>query len=157
MASDTDHSTTTLTSSAKATEQFAAEFSVHLNAGDVIGLIGDLGAGKTCFVRGLARGLGLTGDVPVTSPTFTVMNIYQTRVPLYHFDLYRLTDIDDLEAVGYRDFVGGDGIAVMEWADRIPESMPQTHIRVHLDYGDGNTQRVIRVMWCGDQPSQSDK
>ncbi|MFT7621917.1 MAG: tRNA threonylcarbamoyladenosine biosynthesis protein TsaE, partial [Myxococcota bacterium] len=94
--------------SARTTARIAERLAAQLGAGDVVALIGDLGAGKTCFVRGLARGLGIPPDVPVTSPTFTVVNAYTSgRLPLYHFDLYRLQDVDELEGIGYRDFVGG--------------------------------------------------
>ena len=116
-----------------------------MQPGDVIALIGDLGAGKTCFARGLARGLSVPTDVPVTSPTFTMMNHYEGRLPLYHFDLYRVTDLDELEAIGYRDFVGGDGVAVMEWADRVPDALPAAHIRIEIHLGEKANERRITV------------
>jgi tRNA threonylcarbamoyladenosine biosynthesis protein TsaE len=131
--------------SARATERFAARFAASIQPGDVIALIGDLGAGKTCFARGLARGLSVPTDVPVTSPTFTMMNQYEGRLPIYHFDLYRVADLDELEAIGYREFVGGDGVAVMEWADRVPDALPVAHIRIELHLGEKVNERRITV------------
>jgi tRNA threonylcarbamoyladenosine biosynthesis protein TsaE len=131
--------------SARATERFATRLAATVQPGDVIALIGELGAGKTCFTRGLARGLSVPTDVPVTSPTFTMMNHYEGRLPLYHFDLYRVTDLDELEAIGYREFVGGDGVAVMEWADRVPNALPVAHIRIEIHLGKKANERRITV------------
>ena len=134
------------TDSPEATESLACSFADSLSLGFVVALIGELGAGKTCFVRGLARGLDIPESVPVTSPTFAVMNSYlMGRVPLHHFDLYRLSDYDELEAVGFRDFVGGDGIAVVEWADRIQDAMPNEHWQVVITDGLEDNQRVITI------------
>ena len=134
------------TDSPEATESLARSFAESLSPGSAVALIGELGAGKTCFVRGLARGLGIPESVPVTSPTFAVMNSYRMgRVPLHHFDLYRLSDYDELEAVGFRDFVGGDGIAVVEWADRIQDAMPGEHWQVVITDGLEDNQRVITI------------
>ena len=139
-------STPWLSRSARATERFAARLSARLRPGDVVALVGGLGAGKTCFCRGLARGLGVPPTVPITSPTFTVMNAYAGgRLPVYHFDLYRLSDLDELEAVGYRDFVGGDGVALLEWADRVPDGLPERYIEVRLEDGARPTERLICV------------
>jgi tRNA threonylcarbamoyladenosine biosynthesis protein TsaE len=85
----------------------------------VILLIGDLGAGKTCLVQGLARGLGVAESEPVTSPTFTLLNIYAGRRALHHFDLYRLSQEEDLLDLGFDDYLQTDGVTVVEWADRI--------------------------------------
>ncbi len=122
-----------LSRSPRATERYAAKLARSLEPGTVLALVGELGAGKTCFVRGLARGLGVPSDVPVTSPTFAVMNTYhEGRLPLFHFDLYRLEELDELEAIGYRDFLGANGICVLEWADRIPEALPAETVWIHL-------------------------
>ena len=132
-----------LTRSVRATHRFAARLAAHLKAGDAVSLTGPLGAGKTCFVRGLARALGIPKEVPITSPTFTVMNSYeQGRLPLHHFDLYRLEDLDELEATGYRDFVGGDGVVVVEWADRIPDALPRTAYQVVFEDLGPNARRI---------------
>lgn len=84
----------------------------------LICLAGELGTGKTCLIQGLARGLGVPRDEPVTSPSYTLMNQYAGRLPLYHFDLYRLNQPEDLEDLGFNEFLDGDGVTVVEWADR---------------------------------------
>jgi tRNA threonylcarbamoyladenosine biosynthesis protein TsaE len=88
----------------------------------LIRLAGDLGAGKTCFAQGVARGLDIPEDEPVTSPSYTLMNQYSGRLPLYHFDLYRLTGADDLEDLGFSDYLDADGVTVVEWGDRFEEN-----------------------------------
>ena len=138
--------------SARATEQFAARLAPRLKPGDVLGLVGDLGAGKTCFVRGLARGLGVPADIPVTSPTFTMMNEYMGQLAIYHFDWYRVSDVEELEAMGYRDFVGGDGIAVIEWADRVPSALPAQYIRIDIGLEPDPNRRLIELQCMSPNP-----
>jgi tRNA threonylcarbamoyladenosine biosynthesis protein TsaE len=130
--------------SPRATAALAARLARELVPGDAIGLIGDLGAGKTAFVRGLARALGVPPEVAVTSPTFTVVNTLRGgRLVLYHFDLYRLSDLDELEAIGYRDFLGAGGVAVFEWADKIDGVLPaDAYCVVIEDPGVGNERRI---------------
>jgi tRNA threonylcarbamoyladenosine biosynthesis protein TsaE len=109
----------------------------------VLLLTGDLGAGKTCFVQGLARGLEVPEDEPVTSPSYTLLNIHEGRLPLYHFDLYRLSRGDDLLDLGFDEYLQGGGVTVIEWADRIP-AMGVTGLRLHLrDGGDGCRQLLF--------------
>jgi tRNA threonylcarbamoyladenosine biosynthesis protein TsaE len=86
----------------------------------VVLLSGDLGAGKTCLTQGIARGLGVAEDEPIVSPSYTLMNLYQGRMELYHFDLYRLSDPDELEELGLEEYLPGAGVAVVEWANRFP-------------------------------------
>ena len=95
------------------TLRFASALAEMLGAGDTVLLNGDLGAGKSVMARGIARALGVTGAMP--SPTFTLLIPYQGRIPVYHFDLYRLADPDEFYAAGLDEFVGGDGVAVVEW------------------------------------------
>jgi tRNA threonylcarbamoyladenosine biosynthesis protein TsaE len=92
-------------------------------AGQVVLLNGDLGAGKTCFAQGIARGLGVSSASPVTSPSYTLMNVHYGRLPLYHFDLYRLSQVDDLADLGYDEFAEGDGLTLVEWADRMTSAL----------------------------------
>lgn len=102
-----------------------------LEPGDFVGLIGDLGAGKTHFVRGVAEGAGVSRS-EVASPTFAIVYPYRGRVPLYHADLYRLSDADELYATGFHDLVGSDGAVLVEWLDRVPEAAPREHLRLTL-------------------------
>jgi tRNA threonylcarbamoyladenosine biosynthesis protein TsaE len=100
-------------------------FAARLNAGDVLGLSGDLGAGKTHFVKGLAAGLGV--DTPVTSPTFTLLHEYRGgALPLFHFDFYRLETEEEVLAIGLDDYLSGGGIVVIEWAEKFARLLPQS-------------------------------
>lgn len=100
--------------------------------GMVFTLSGDLGAGKTVFTQGLAGGLGVTG--PVNSPTFTILQIYEGgRLPFYHFDVYRIADLDEMDEVGYEDYFYGEGVCLIEWADLIGEILPKNRIRVLME------------------------
>lgn len=92
-------------------------------AGLVVLVNGDLGAGKTCLAQGVARGLGVPAATPVTSPSYSLMHIHQGRIPLYHFDLYRLTRVDDLADLGYDEFAEGSGLTLVEWADRMAAAL----------------------------------
>ena len=92
-------------------------------AGLVVLLNGDLGTGKTCFAQGVASGLAVSSASPVTSPSYTLLNIHHGRLPLYHFDLYRLSQVDDLADLGYDDFAEGDGLTLVEWADRMTDEL----------------------------------
>ncbi|MCM2265805.1 MAG: tRNA (adenosine(37)-N6)-threonylcarbamoyltransferase complex ATPase subunit type 1 TsaE [Desulfuromonadales bacterium] len=92
--------------------------------GLVVLLAGELGAGKTCFAQGVAEGLGVPVDSPVTSPSYTLLNIHQGRLPLHHFDLYRLTTVEDLEDLGYDEIAEGGGVTLVEWADRLSTPLP---------------------------------
>jgi tRNA threonylcarbamoyladenosine biosynthesis protein TsaE len=115
------------------TEALAASLGRLLRAGDVIGLVGDLGAGKTVFVKGLARGLGVPAETLVTSPTFTLVHIYEEgRTPLFHVDLYRLDDESQLLDVGLDDLYRRDGVVAVEWMDKFPRSAPREMLEVKI-------------------------
>ena len=102
------------------------------NPGDVLTLIGDLGVGKTVFTQGVAAGLGITE--PICSPTFTIIQEYESgRLPLYHFDVYRIGDIEEMEEIGYDDYFFGQGICLIEWADLIEEILPEKLIKVTIE------------------------
>jgi tRNA threonylcarbamoyladenosine biosynthesis protein TsaE len=116
-------------------------------AGSVIALRGGLGAGKTCLVKGLARGLGI--DETVTSPTYTIVSEYQANLngqalPLYHIDAYRLNDDEDFENTGAAEYLGSRGIAVIEWSERIPRSIPADAIKRDIEIT-GPQSRIIRI------------
>ena len=100
-------------------------------AGQVYTLVGDLGVGKTIFTKGLAKGLGI--DEPVSSPTFTIVQIYdEGRLPFYHFDVYRIGDIVEMEEIGYDDYFFGEGICLIEWAELIEEILPENRISITI-------------------------
>lgn len=126
------------------TQALAARLMETAHAGEVYGLIGPLGAGKTAFVRGAVRGLG--GDPSqVRSPTFTLMNLYAARLTVVHVDLYRLSAASDLEGIGYEEFARGEGITFVEWADRFPEVAATADVIVRLEFGDGPEHRRVEV------------
>ncbi|MCC8140405.1 MAG: tRNA (adenosine(37)-N6)-threonylcarbamoyltransferase complex ATPase subunit type 1 TsaE [Lachnospiraceae bacterium] len=107
--------------------------------GTVIALIGDLGVGKTVFTQGVAAGLGVTG--PVNSPTFTIMQVYEEgRLPFYHFDVYRIGDIEEMDEIGYEDCFYGKGVCLIEWADLIGELLPVDACRVKIEK---NLEKVL--------------
>lgn len=125
------------------TERIGAELACRLSAGSVVAFTGDLGAGKTAFVRGMARGLGIKERV--TSPTFTIVNEYtEGDKPLFHFDLYRLYDSDELFDIGWEDYLSRGGICAVEWSERALDFMDEC-IRVDIVRGETDDQRIITV------------
>ncbi len=126
----------------KAGEQLAKE----ARPGDIYTLNGDLGVGKTIFTKGMARGLGI--EEPVTSPTFTILQEYESgRLPLYHFDVYRIGDPEEMDEIGYEDYFYGQGICLIEWAGLIEELIPAEAIRVSIEKNlqKGLDYRRIRI------------
>lgn len=113
--------------------------------GQVYSLDGDLGVGKTVFTKGFARGLGITEHV--TSPTFTIINEYKGRIPLYHFDVYRISCEEEMDDTGYEDYFYGDGVSLVEWATLIPNLMPENaiHINIEKDFEKGDDYRRITI------------
>lgn len=119
-------------------------------AGEVYCLYGDLGVGKTVFTQGFAKGLGI--DEPVNSPTFTIVQVYDDgRIPLYHFDVYRISDPDEMYEVGFDDYVEGDGVSFIEWANLIDEILPErrTEITIEKDLEKGFDYRRITIREVG--------
>ena len=113
----------TTTSGPEETRDLGKCFGELALAGLVVLLNGELGAGKTCFAQGVAMGLGVSPETPVTSPTYTLLNIHLGRLALYHFDLYRLSQVDDLADLGYDEFAEGEGLTLVEWADRMTDEL----------------------------------
>ena len=113
-----------------------------LTGGEIIGLSGELGSGKTCFVRGLARGVDVDKGAWVRSPTFTLINEYDGRVPLYHIDLYRLSGNTDLEELDLRELLYSNGVSVIEWVERIPEGELEEHLLIAFEHEDGSRRRL---------------
>jgi tRNA threonylcarbamoyladenosine biosynthesis protein TsaE len=132
------------TSGEAETETVGRELAQTLGAGDVVALTGGLGAGKTAFVRGLAAGLGYVGAV--SSPTFTIVNEYLGgRLPLFHFDLYRLSGAEEVEGVGWDDYAERGGVIAAEWSERAAELLPPETIYVDISFGEQRESRVVRV------------
>jgi tRNA threonylcarbamoyladenosine biosynthesis protein TsaE len=113
-----------------------------LGPGTVIALNGDLGAGKTVFTKGIAKGLGIKDYEHVNSPTFVLVREYEAKMPLYRFDVYRLGDVEELETIGYKEYFYGEGISVVEWADKIKDVLPDNRIDVLLEHVDEHTRRI---------------
>lgn len=109
--------------------------------GLVVLLAGELGTGKTCFAQGVAAGLGIAADSPVTSPSYTLLNVHYGRFPLYHFDLYRLARVDDLADLGYDEIAEGDGLTLVEWADRM-STLPDASLSVVIERVSEETRRL---------------
>ncbi len=131
-----------------AQETFALGKKIGENAlpGQVYSLIGDLGVGKTVFTQGMAAGLGIAE--PVNSPTFTILQVYEEgRIPFYHFDVYRIGDIEEMDEIGYEEYFYGEGICLVEWANLIEELMPAKHFRITIekDLAEGFDYRTIRI------------
>ena len=118
-----------ITTSAKETHALGARLATSLRPGDVLLLFGDMGAGKSELTRGIASGLGIDG--PVSSPSFTILQVYEDgRIPLYHFDWYRMESVEELYELGMEEYLGGDGIAVVEWPTRCPEAVPENYLEI---------------------------
>lgn len=116
-----------------------------LKAGDVVALVGNLGAGKTVFTKGIAKGLGVKDIRYVNSPTFVTIKEYEGRIPLYHFDIYRLNKSSVLDSESYEEYFYGDGVTVIEWADKIRAILPKKYIEVKLSViGEGRRKIEIK-------------
>jgi len=135
-----------VTRSADETIGRGAAFARTLRPGDVVGLIGPLGAGKTQFIKGVCAGLGVQSDV--LSPTFVLMHRYEATsgaVVVNHFDFYRIRRSEELDEIGFRDLIGGSAISLVEWADSFPEALPGHALTVRLDYGEDPDTRAIQL------------
>ena len=132
-----------VTRSAEETVGFGRRLAEELRAGDVVALYGELGSGKTTLVRGIARGLGVSEDCEITSPTFVLMNVYPGRAPVYHFDVYRLSGAADLYDLGIEEYFYGKGISVVEWAEKAEALIPENAVKLRLSTM-GEDSREIR-------------
>jgi tRNA threonylcarbamoyladenosine biosynthesis protein TsaE len=123
------------------TKAFGHQLADRLEPGSVVALIGDLGTGKTTLSKYIAEGLGITEVV--TSPTFTIVQEYHSgRLPLYHFDVYRIGDISEMEELGYEEYFFGDGVSLVEWADIIQELLPEETRIIRIEYGREPEERI---------------
>ncbi len=136
----------TETGSEKETYELGLRMGRKAKSGQVYTLVGDLGVGKTVFTKGFAAGLGILE--PVSSPTFTIVQIYEEgRLPFYHFDVYRIGDVEEMEEIGYEDYIFGNGVSLIEWADLIEEILPEhyTEVRIEKDLEKGFDYRRVSI------------
>lgn len=120
------------TYSAGETFELGRQIGQQAKAGEVYTLVGGLGVGKTVLTKGVASGLGI--EEPVNSPTFTILQIYEEgRLPFYHFDVYRIGDVEEMDEIGYEDYFYGDGVCLIEWANLIEEILPETYRRITIE------------------------
>ena len=137
-------------SSVQETEALGRALAQHLTPGTVVAFTGDLGAGKTAFVRGMAQGLGIAQRV--SSPTFTIVNEYEGgRLPLFHFDMYRLGSADDLFDIGWEDFLRRGGVCAVEWSETVQEALDADTIYVDIRRGAEDNQRVLTIRGPGSE------
>jgi tRNA threonylcarbamoyladenosine biosynthesis protein TsaE len=135
-----------LSRSARATLALGARLGRALEPGDVVALVGELGSGKTQFVRGACRGAGVP-EAQVSSPSFAIVATYRGRIPVHHADLYRIASADELHATGFGELVGGAGALLVEWADRVPSALPVERLEIRLGHHprQANTRRIELV------------
>ena len=125
------------------TKKFATDVAQTLKKGDVIALVGDLGTGKTTLSKYIAEALGITETI--TSPTFTIVQEYHSgRLPLYHFDVYRVDDIEEMYRIGYEEYFYGEGVCIVEWADIVEEIIPEYAKVIFIEYGEDERERLYR-------------
>ena len=134
--------TTIVSASPEDTEVAGERLGRTLGPGDVVALTGELGAGKTCFVQGIARGVGVT--TRPTSPTFVLVNEYRGRLPVHHVDAYRTNSVTELADLGLEEMIDGDAVTVIEWAEKAGPLLPKRTIHVHIE-GVGDEPRTIRI------------
>lgn len=130
------------TSNEEETRALGMRLARLLLPGDFIALMGELGSGKTRFVQGVAAGLQVKPDRPVTSPTYSILHIHSGRLPLYHFDLYRLTGGGDVEELGFGEYFYGDGVSLVEWADRLQAEMPAERLTITFSHTGDDERRI---------------
>lgn len=126
-----------------ATREYGHQLAKELKPGQVVALSGDLGAGKTTLTKAIAEGLNV--DEPISSPTFAIIKEYTSGdLPLYHFDVYRLGDPEEMYNLGYEDYFYGEGVCVVEWADIISDLIPEDAIKIHISYGETPESRIYK-------------
>ncbi|MBN7774296.1 tRNA (adenosine(37)-N6)-threonylcarbamoyltransferase complex ATPase subunit type 1 TsaE [Clostridium aminobutyricum] len=131
------------------TKEFGIKLAETLTPGKVVALIGDLGTGKTALTKYIAQGLGI--QEMITSPTFTIVQEYHDgRMPLYHFDVYRINDAEEMYELGYEEYFFGKGVSVVEWADLIMELIPEDAVIIRIYYGELEGERVYEIQEPGD-------
>lgn len=137
LTSDAGYQFSTVTRSAQETRRWGKELGRLLSGGEIIGLSGELGSGKTCFVRGLAEGLGVDKEAWVRSPSFTLINEYTGRLLVYHIDLFRLRDYREMEELNLREYLFSEGVSVIEWFESLPEGEAEEYLHIRFAYANG--------------------
>jgi len=131
-----------VSNSVEETVDLGRELGKRLMPGDFIALIGDLGSGKTHFVQGVAEGDDMPPEVCVTSPSYTLLNEYSGRVPLYHFDLYRLHGDGDIQELGFEEYFYGEGVCLVEWAERLDQELPEENLKIVFSQLDETSRKI---------------
>jgi tRNA threonylcarbamoyladenosine biosynthesis protein TsaE len=123
---------TIITKSPEETKKLGKEISKLVKPGDLLAFYGELGAGKTCFIQGISEGLEVKDYV--TSPSFTIINEYQGKIPFYHFDVFRVSNIEEIIELGYEEYFYGEGLTVIEWAEKIENLLPKDHLKIEIKF-----------------------
>jgi tRNA threonylcarbamoyladenosine biosynthesis protein TsaE len=139
------HKVVIQTKSASETIRIGKNIGTRLLPGDVVALVGELGAGKTQFIKGLAAGVGIGNPTYISSPSFTLINEYPGKIPFYHVDLFRLERETEAEELGLEDYFQGEGITAIEWADKIPSLLPKEMLFIHIAYTGKNTRSIEMI------------
>jgi tRNA threonylcarbamoyladenosine biosynthesis protein TsaE len=139
-ASSSEYQITTC--SADETRKLGKIIGAAVSAGTILALFGDLGSGKTSFVQGLAEGLGVSDEYYITSPSYTLINEYPGRHPLFHVDLYRITNSAEIVDIGLYEMLDDDGVVAIEWADRMGKDLPPNHVEVQFEIIDDKTRKI---------------
>lgn len=132
----------TLSESIEKTIGLGSKLAVKLKKGSVVALVGELGSGKTVFTKGIAKGLGVKNSRYVNSPTFVIIKEYEGKIPLYHFDLYRLDHYNSFDEMNYEEYFYGGGVCVIEWADKIRKLLPKKYTEVRLSVAGENKRKI---------------
>lgn len=127
----------------KETENIAYQIGLKIKPNTIIAMFGGMGMGKTCFVRGLARGMGISDDV--SSPTFSIINEYRGKHMLYHFDMYRIENWNDLYSTGFFDYIDSGAVIAVEWSENIVNALPDDAIKVCFEKGENENERIIKI------------
>jgi tRNA threonylcarbamoyladenosine biosynthesis protein TsaE len=136
---------TTVTTSPRQSQNLGRNLGKLVQGGEIIGLVGELGAGKTCFVRGFAQGIDVGADAWVRSPTFTLINEYSGRLPVYHIDLYRVGKQEELDSLNLREYLYGDGVSLIEWFEFLPAHEVDEYLELRIAHGGGNRRQLTFI------------
>ena len=136
---------TIVTTSPRQSQNLGRNLGKLVQGGEIIGLVGELGAGKTCFVRGFAQGIEVGADAWVRSPTFTLINEYSGRLPVYHIDLYRVGKQEELDSLNLREYLYGDGVSLIEWFEFLPAHEVDEYLELRIAHGGGNRRQLTFI------------